>query len=369
MHIASYRLHNQHLSQNKFNQADDVVRCLGAVQAQDFAGAKWAIGLRSDGLTDPDVERAFNDGSILRTHMLRPTWHFVAPEDIRWILTLTAPRVRAQIAFMDRQLELDKSLFKKSSDVLIKALQSGKQLTRAELEPAYQKARIPAEGQRLGHLLMHAELDGLICSGPRRGKQFTYALLEEWVPPARAMTREESLAELVKRYFLTRGPATLKDFAWWSGLTVADARNGLESVESQFVSDIMDGQTYWFAETEKPIQSSTNTAHLLPNYDEYFIGFKDRSAINRVAGLAGIKKDDPALLANVIILDGQVIGGWRRTLNKDSVLVEASLIAKLTKKGEQALEQAAEQFGAFLRLPVNFTYRDSMEGRRNTRSF
>jgi hypothetical protein len=367
--IAAYRLHNQHLSHNHFNQAADVVRGLGAVQAQDFAGAKWAIGLRSDGLADPDVQRAFDDGSILRTHLLRPTWHFVAAEDIRWMLALTAPRVRAQIAYMDRQLELDRAIFKKSNAVLIKVLQGGKQFTRAEIEPAFQKARIPAGGQRLGHILMHAELDAVICSGPRRGKQFTYALLEERVPAAKAISRDESLAELVKRYFFTRGPATFKDFCVWSGLTMADARNGMEMVKTQFETEIIDNQTYYLAETEPFNREKSPKAYLLPNYDEYFIGFKDRSAIAKIAEQAGVKKEDPAFLANIIILDGQVIGGWSRTLKKDGVIVEASLITMLTEEEIRAVAQAAEQLGEFLGLPVAFTQKKSSVGERQTRSF
>lgn len=369
MDIAFYRLHNQHLSQNKLNDAVDAVRVLGAVQAQDFAGAKWALGLRTNGLIETDVERAFADGSILRTHLLRPTWHFVTPEDIRWMLALTAPRVRAQMAYMDRQLELDNAIFRKSNAALFRVLEGGKQLTRGELEQAFQKARIPAQGQRLGQLMMRAELDGIVCSGPRRGKQHTYALLEERVPPARALTRDESLAELVKRYFLTRGPATLQDFAWWSGLTMADARNGMEMVKSGFVNATIDNQTHWFAESSPPARGKSPTAHLLPNYDEFFIGFKDRSAIGKVARQAGIRKDDPALIAHIIILEGQLIGGWRRSLNRDSVAVEASLITRLTRSEERAVAEAAEKFGEFLELPVALSLLESVDGQRNSRSF
>ena len=367
--IAACRLHNQQLSHNHSNQAADVVRGLGAVQAQDFAGAKWAIGLRSDGLADPDVQRAFDDGSILRTHLLRPTWHFVAPEDIRWMLALTAPRVRAQIAYMDRQLELDRTIFKKSNAALIKVLQGGKQLTRAEIEPAFQRARIPAGGQQLGHILMHAELDAVICSGPRKGKQFTYTLLEERVPVAKAMRRDKSLAELVKRYFFTRGPATLKDFCVWSGLTIADARTGMEMVKSQFETEIIDNQTYYLAETEPFNREKSPKAYLLPNYDEYFIGFKDRSAIQKFIRQAGIMKDDPALLANIIILDGQVIGGWSRTVKKDGVIVEARLITMLTEEEIRAVAQAAEQLGEFLGLPVAFTHKESSVGEGKLEAF
>ena len=367
--IVSYRLQNQHLFQNKFDQAPDVVRGLGAVQAQDFAGAKWAIGLRSEGLTDTDVQSAFDEGAILRTHVLRPTWHFVVPEDIRWMLALTAPRVKALMAYYDRQLELDKGIFKKSTAILIKALQGGKQLTRSEIQSVYQEARIPATGQRLGNLLMRAELEAVICSGPRKGKQFTYALLEERVPAARAMTRDESLAALVTKYFPSRGPATLNDFAWWSGLTVTDARKGMDMVKSQFLSETIEGQTYWFSEERPPLPQKAITAYLLPNYDEFFIGFKDRSAIGKVAEKSGIQKDDAALLAHIIILNGQVVGGWKRILEKDRVRVETSLFIKLGPAEQQALNDAAERLGKFLGISVLLVNEEYSREQRTSRSF
>jgi hypothetical protein len=367
--IPAYRLLNQRLSQDKFNTVVEVVRHLGAVQAQDYAGAKWAIGLRTDGVTDADVERAFSEGAFLRTHVLRPTWHFVAPEDIRWMLALTAPRVRALIAYMDRQLGLDNETLNKSKVLLRKTLQGGKQLTRPDLQPVFEKALLPARGQQLGQILMHAELDGLVCSGPRRGKRFTYALLEERVPPASEWTREESLAELVKRYFRTRGPATLQDFSWWSGLTLSDARKGMEMVKQQFVNTTVSNQTYWFAETELPPKKKYPPAYLLPNYDEYFIGFKDRSAIGEIARQVGIRKDDPALIAHILILDGQLIGGWRRTLYQDSVHVETSPITRLSRSEEQAVREAAKRYGEFLNLPVIYTQKESGTDRRNSRSF
>jgi hypothetical protein len=367
--IVSYRLHNQHLDNNKFTHAVDVVRSLGAVQSQDFGGAKWAIGLRAEGLTDMDVQRAFDEGAILRTHVMRPTWHFVAPEDIRWMLALTAPRVLAQLSYYDRQLEIDGRILKNNRKVLVKALQDGKSLTRSEIQKVYEKARIPAQGQRLGHLLMHAELDSLICSGPRRGKQFTYALLEERVPPTSARTRQESLAEMVSRYFLTRGPATLQDFAWWSGLTLADARQGMELVRSQFSSEALEGQTYWFSETIPPDRKELPTAYLLPNYDEYFIGFKDRSAIGKVIEKTAIQKNDAALLANIVILNGQVIGGWKRILEKGKVRVETSLLIQPSAIEQQAVTEAAEQFGKFLGLPVLFVSKEYSSEKRTSRSF
>jgi hypothetical protein len=213
LNIARLRLHNQLLSRTEFTEPEQVVAWLGAVQAQDYAGAKWALGLRLANATDAAIEEAIDRGRILRTHVMRPTWHFVTPADIRWMLELTAPRVRALLAYNDRQLGLDQVTFKKSSAVLEKALQNNQQLTRGELTPILEKAGIAVEGLHLGQLLTHAELDGLVCSGPRKGKQFTYALLEERAPEARLLEREAALAELSRRYFHSHGPATLQDFA------------------------------------------------------------------------------------------------------------------------------------------------------------
>lgn len=367
--IAHRRLRNQGLSRIIFKHAVDAVTQLGAVQAQDYAGAKWALGQRLKDSSDANLDQAFADGSILRTHLLRPTWHFVAPADIRWLLMLTAPRVHAVNAFMYRQSGLDKAIFRKSNAVLEKTLQGGKQLTRKELASALHKAGIPAEGFRLGYLMMYAELEGVICSGSRRGKQFTYALLEERVPSVKAVKREEALAELTRRYFTTRGPATLQDFTWWSGLSMADANNGIEMVRSGFVREEINGRTYWYIESKPPTKKMSPTAYLLPNYDEYFIGFKDRSAIGEIAKQADIKSNDPRLIEHIIVLDGQFIGGWRRTLNKESVTVEINLIAKLMKPEENAIRDAAERFGKYLEYPVELILQESNHEQRKTRSF
>ena len=352
--IPRYRLHNQFLSQTNLTEPSQVVECLAAVQSQDYAGAKWALAQRlKDTTTDNALDQAFNAGKILRTHILRPTWHFVAPQDIRWMLALSAPRVHAVNGFMYRQQELDRASIKKSYAVLEKTLQGNKHLTRTELGSAFEEAGIKnASSSRLGYFLMSAELDGVICSGPRRGKQFTYALLEERAPQVQVLTREEALAELTRRYFVTRGPATLHDFTWWSGLTMADAKQGIDAVRSQFVSEEIDGKTYWFDNSISPAREKSPAAHLLPNYDEYFIGFKDRSAIGEVAKEAGIQSDDPSFIAHVIILDGQLVGGWRRTLKKEKVLLEYMLITQLTKAQMSAVDKAASRYGEFLGLSI-----------------
>jgi hypothetical protein len=354
--IAHRRLHNQRLSSTTFTTAEQVVHYLGAVQSQDYAGAKWALGQRMVEASDAALDKAFNDGSILRTHLMRPTWHFVSPQDIRWLLRLTAPRVHAANAFIYRQTELDRPILKKSYKILEGSLRGNQQLTRTELGAALAKAGIMAEGLRLGYIMMSAELDGLICSGARRGRQFTYALLEERVPPVEELSRDEALVELVRRYISTRGPATLQDFTWWSGLTLRDARQGIQSVKSEFHQHEANGQTYWFVESAAAARSSP-TVYLLPNYDEYFIGFKDRSAIGELATRANIEKNDPSLFAHIIILDGQVAGGWKRIVEKSKVLVELSPIAKLTRPEKQAVARAAERFGKFLGLPVELIWK------------
>ena len=351
--IVRDRLHNQFLSVTDFTEPSQVVECLGAVQSQDYGGGKWALGLRMKGATDAALDQAFNKGQILRTHILRPTWHFVAPQDIRWMLALSAPRVHAVNGFMYRQQELDREIIQKSYKVLERALQGNKHLTRAELGSAFEKAGIKnAKGIHLGYFMMSAELDGILCSGTRKGKQFTYALLEERAPKVKVLRQDEALAELTRRYFATRGPATLHDFTWWSGLTMAEAREGMEAIKSQFASEEINGKTYWFDSSVSSVKEKSPTAHLLPNYDEFFVGFKDRSAIGDVAKQAGIKSDDPSFLANVIILDGQLVGGWKRTLKKNAVLIEFMLITNLTKAQEKAVEKAASQYGEFLQLRV-----------------
>ena len=352
LEIAHLRLLNQRISTPSIAKPGEVVDWLGAVQAQDYFGAKWALGLRMRGATDTDIDKAFNGGSILRTHVLRPTWHFVRPDDIRWMLALTAPRVHAANAYMYRQQELEGPTFKRSNAILVNVLEGGKQLTRDELRIIFQDAGITTgDGLRMSYLMMYAELEGIICSGARRGKQFTYALLEERTPQSRRLEREEALAELSRRFFISRGPATVQDFAKWSGLTLTDARNGLEAVKGGLEQETVDGQTYWFIRPRAPVIATSPTAHLLSVYDEYISSYKDRSAIN-ANNLAELFIAMGNALQYIIILDGQLIGTWKRTIKKDGVLIQMNIFTEQTEAESQAVALAAQQFGAFLELPV-----------------
>lgn len=346
--IPRERLRNQRIGERPLGRAVDVVRWLVASQAQDFAGAKWAVGLRTSGATDTDVEREFTEGDILRTHLMRPTWHFVTQEDVRWMLALTAPRVNAVSAHRYRELELDAATFKKTNAVLTKALEGGRQLTRDELGAMLTRARIGAvSGQRLAYVMMRAELDSLVCSGARRGKQFTYALLDERAPRARMLSRHDALVELAGRYFTSRGPATAQDFAKWSGLTVADARSGLEAVQSKLRREVVGHLTYWSAAQVAPERHGPPSAQLLSIYDEYISSYRDRSAIcdpadaTRLVGMG-------SALSYVVLVDGRIAGSWRRTLAKSTVRIEVTPFRKLSRAEQEALTAEAIRFTRFL---------------------
>lgn len=349
LEIGRRRLFNQRLAGRGFQRPAEAVAWLGAVQAQDFAGAKWALGQRLQAATDAEVEQAFNQGAILRTHPMRPTWHFVVPADIRWLLALTGARVAARNAYRYRQLELDAADFRRSQTTFNQALAGGRALTREELRAGLHQAGLDTQGQRMAYLLMHAELDGLICSGPRRGKQFTYMLLEERVPPAALLERDQALAELLRRYFQSHGPATVHDFVWWSELTVADARRGLEGLKGELASEVIDGRAYWFSAAERAPAGEPEAAYLLPNYDECG-SYKDRGAFF-----------DPARygefgLSHALLLNGRVAGSWRRTLKKDAIVIETDFFEPPTPAERSAVAAAAERYGAFLGLQPVLEY-------------
>jgi hypothetical protein len=354
--IAHQRLHNQLITQRTFEKPGDVVQWLGAVQAQDYAAAKWALGLRLQSATDDDIEQAFTGGAILRTHLMRPTWHFVSPADIRWILALTAPRVNAVNDYYYHTLGLDDAIFMRSNAALAKALQGGKQLTRPELVSVLKQGGIATENLGFQYIIMHAELDGVVCSGARQGKQFTYALLDERAPQAKTLERDEALAELSRRYFTGHGPATLQDFVWWSGLTTADARSGLEMVKSQLVHEVVDDQTYWFSQYAPPAKDISQAAHLLPNYDEYIVGYKERSAVFDASRTKKLGPRGSILFSHTMVLDGRVVGTWKRTMKKDAVIITPSLFTPLNEAETRAFAASANRYGAFLAMSVNAAF-------------
>ena len=347
--IATRRLRSNRLVGPRFGSAADVVRWFGAMQAQEYGPATWAIGLRAGVVTAVDVDAMFDAGAILRTHVMRPTWHFVLPEDLRWLLDLTGPRVHAANAPYYRKLGLDPATLAQGHAAFRGALEGGNSLTRRELATALAAAGIQADGPRLAYLVMHAELEALICSGPRRGRQFTYALVDERVPPARVLDRDEALAEIARRYVTARGPAQAHDLAWWSGLTVGDSRRALELAAGLEVERLR-GKEFWSAPAAGVASFERPLVHLLPVYDEYFIGFRDRSDVFDADRLG--PNATGALLANIVALDGLVVGGWRSAIGRRQVAVTTDLLVPLAPDERRALESAAAEFGRFLGLPV-----------------
>jgi hypothetical protein len=344
------RLDVQQISRHDFEAPGQLVSWLVAVQAQDYAAAKWALGLRlAGGATETSVERALSDGSILRTHALRWTWQFVAPADIRWLIDLVTPRLIARYGKRHRDLDLDEATFRKSNAVIEKALGDGSHLTRHELAARLSKARISPAGQRLAHILARAELEGLVCSGARRGKQSTNALLDLRVPKGkRRLAHDEALAELAERYFRSRGPATAGDFAWWSGLAPSDVRRGVEAARSRLISETIDG-TIHFRGDGRPRSAAGKAAYLLPAFDEYLVAYRDRDSVldsnhaKRVNAGGG-------MLGPCVVIGGRVVGTWRRVLARTTVAVDVQLFEKPTAVSKQSIRAAADAYAAFLGL-------------------
>ena len=341
--LLATRLKHQSLKPAALSTPESVVQALGAVQSQDYLGAAWALALRAKSVTLADVDAALADGRIIRTHVLRPTWHFVAPADLRWMLALTGPRVRMLMRTYDARLALDAKIYAKARRAMTRALERDGAMTRAQLGAALTKAGVPASGQRLAHLMMAAELEALVCSGPKRGAQMTYVLVDAHVPPTPPLSRDEALAALAARYFASHGPATAHDFAWWSGLTLGDARRGVEAagVDDRLLSS-------------PPTADRVSGAHfLISNYDEYFIAYRHRDAVIDPARARNVGVLTSAEYPHQIVLHGRVAGSWRREVAASRATITLKFHAEPGAGEVRALDRAAAQFGRFLGLPCD----------------
>lgn len=341
--IARLRLLHQHLPSGPHQTPKTLVSHMGAMQAQDYAMAKWALGIRIPGITDEVVEQALNRGEIIRTHILRPTWHFVAPEDLPWMLALTAQPIRNLMASNDKRLGIDATLVIKTNDIVGRALRDGDALTREEIADLLQREGIATDENRLSHFLMHAELDRIVKTGPRRGKQFTYVRLE--LPEAPARSREENLAELARRYFTSHGPASVHDFQWWSGLTLGEARKGLAAIGSDLQALALDDQTYYFTGSFTDKAGLEAGFHLLPAFDEMLIAYKSRHiSLNISFTSASISSN--GIFYPVMMADGQVVGTWKRQSKPRGVQVQPQFFRD--RPDEKSLSAALSRFGVFL---------------------
>jgi hypothetical protein len=342
--ILHQRLRNQQITGRGFPSPVAAVRAFGAMQAQEFAMACWAIGLRTPGTVEADILAAFDAGEIVRTHVLRPTWHFVAASDLRWILALSAPRVHAINAYQNRQLGMDAARLRRGAAVIEKAVAGGEALTRDELQTALARARLPLAGPALAYAVMFAELEGLICSGPRRGRKFTYMSVDKRVPASPPLSRDAALVTLAERYFGARGPATAQDFANWSGFTVRDAQAAVAGLDSAFERETPGERTLVFPRRTPSARRDAPAALLMPDYDEYGLAYRDRDAFRSTR----LAPDFRPAFNRLIALDGRFIGSWRRTLAGKRVRLEMQLPEALPARARRAVDEAAARYCQFI---------------------
>lgn len=341
---------NQQLAKSKFKKPEDVVAWFGAMQAQDYPGALWGVALRTPATTASDVERAIAERKIVRSWPMRGTLHFIPGADARWMLELLTPRINDSGGWETRRkfLGLEESDIKKGSRLISRALESAKILTRQELYDVLDRGGVSPAKQRGLHILSKLAHEMLICFGPHKGKQATFVLLDEWLSGAKRMDREASLAELAKRYFTSHGPATIHDFAWWSGLKVSDARRGLDAIASELEQETFEKTTYWMPRSGSRVSVPSPDAHLLPAYDEYLVAYRDRSAAVELDHAPKVFASTNGIFSPVLVIDGKVVGTWGRLAKKTKTVVSIKPFGKLTWSQKDVIARRVRRFGDFL---------------------
>jgi hypothetical protein len=348
--IALQRLASQQVAQPTFTHPSEVVAWLGAMQAQDYLGALWAVGLRVPGATEQTIEQALAERTIVRTWPMRGTIHFVAAADVRWMLELLAPRVVQRTRSRRAGLGLDEQVLTASANVLTRALEGGKQLTRPAIYELLEQAKIATDNSRGLHILGQLAHDRLLCFGARAGKQPTFTLLDEWIPATKPLPHEQALATLTLRYFTGHGPATIQDFMWWSGLTTKEAKAGLAAVEGQLEHTTIGEQEYYFAPNLPDVSPKAYDAFLLPPFDEFLVAYRDRSAALDPQYNNLIVPGGNGIFNPIIVIGGRVVGTWKRVFKGDKVAITFSLFEgqSFAKTQASAISSVAERYGTFV---------------------
>jgi DNA glycosylase AlkZ-like len=361
--LLARRLANQLLAATVAGDPAQVVTHLGAVQAQEYGQSLWAVGLRTGQASTGTVEAAIDRGAILRTWPMRGTIHLVPAADARWMLELLAGRRIRQMAGVYQRIGLTDGVFDRSAEVVTEALRGGRRVRRKDLytlltERAIDCSASPS-GSRGGHILGYLSMTGLICLGPLDGKQPTFVLLDEWAPGARQPG--DPLAELATRYFTSHGPATARDFGWWSGLKLSEVREAIGLAGPALAAEELDGATYWQGAGRRA-STVPGGVHLLPAFDEYTVGYSDRGALVRDHSLS-----HGDLLNPVMVLDGRVVGLWRRAIGREAVIIQLAPFGKISGRDRERFQQAAERYAAFLGMPAEITKAAAAEVRRQRR--
>ena len=351
--IAHQRLISQHITYHKHETPYQVVASLGAVQAQDYGSALWAVGLRAMDTTQSVVEAAITNKEIVRTWPMRGTLHFVPAKDVRWMLELMTPRVLSGAAARERSLDLTPKDFGEAFGVLEKAFADGRPILRSDLVQILENANIETANQRGYHIIWRAAQQGLICLGPMQGKQPTFVWLDAWLPPAKALSREESLATIVSRYLTGHAPATVKDMMHWTGLPQRDILAGLADVQSQFISETIDGDVYWMRPDQPSFAFDPDQAILLPAFDEYLLGYRDRTAVINADHLNKVVPGGNGVFLPTVVIGGQMVGIWKRVFRAKEITISLIPFSRFTAKQLTAITRAAQAYGAFYGLPVS----------------
>lgn len=348
--IENIRMHSQQLASPDFEDPKALISWMGAVQAQDYQMSKWAVGSRLQSGTLQTVDEALKQGEILRTHVLRPTWHLVAAEDIRWMLKLSVGRIKSAYASYAKVLKSDITAkqYGQFNDLVVSILEGNKSMTRQEIEAEVNQRGLKTEDRLIERLVGNAEIEGVICSGVDKGNKPTYALLDERAPQVAEIHKEEALARLASRYFRSHSPATLADFAWWSGLSLTEARQAIGLVKSELITD---SDNLFVHESYKGIASLQNDIlHLLPSFDEYLISYKDRTAV------LDLEHHPKAFnrfgtFYPVILHNGKVVGNWNKTAKKGQVVIETSFFDPKHQISKKLIETAENRYKSYIGNP------------------
>ncbi len=345
--IENIRMLSQQLASPNFEHPKALVSWMGAIQAQDYPMSKWAVGSRLQSGSLQTVDETLKRGEILRTHVLRPTWHLVAAEDIRWMLKLSAQRIK--LAYVSsakgHQLDISEKQYGQFNDLVVRMLEGNKSLTKQEIEAEVNQRGIKTVEPLIRRLLGNSEIEGVICSGVDKGGKPTYALLDERAPQVAGIHREEALARLASRYFRSHSPAKLADFAWWSGLSLTEAKQAIGLIQSELITD---SDNLFVHESYKEAATlQTNILHLLPSFDEYLISYKDRTAV------LDLEYHPKAFnrfgtFYPVILHNGKIVGNWKKTVKKGQVAIETSFFDPKHGISRELIEKAKNRYKSFI---------------------
>lgn len=314
--LIQLRLLNQRLASTEFERPVDVVSHFGAMQSQDYAMAKWAVGMRTQNPSDLAIEACVNSGDIIRTHILRPTWHFVNRKDVRWMMTLSAPYVKKATQYVDAQVGLTDEIFKKIWKKIEIELQLEDNLTKKDLMNRLAKRKIRIEGLMATQVLIRAELEMHVCSGVRHENKVTYSLFDARIPRSEKISKKDSIVKLASLYFNSRGPATIKDFMWWSGLSLSESKFGVSALGKNLKCASLGGLDYLYV--ENAYDQKKKISALLPSYDEYMVSYAEGRNIALPANV------DKSVLGNgifkpMVLSDNTIVGTWKK-INQEPFL-------------------------------------------------